>query len=183
MTNQDVIKAGYHPQTLARLVAEGAIERVAPGQYRFSESERTEQQGLVVVAAASPKAVICLLSALSFHQIGTQVPAEVWVALERRSRAPRIAHPPLRVVRFSGKAMTEGIEKHRIDGQVVRIYGVAKTIADCFKYRNKIGLDVGLEALKDGWRKRRFTIEEIEKFAKICRVERVMRPYLEVLVL
>jgi predicted transcriptional regulator of viral defense system len=129
-----------------------------------------------------PHGVVCLLSALNFHGLGTQLPSEVWIAVDRRARRPAFANPPLRVVRFTGKALTAGIEIHTIERQSVRIYNVAKTLADCFKYRNKIGLDVALEALGDAWRTRRFTMEEIDRFARICRVERVMRPYLEALV-
>jgi len=134
------------------------------------------------VASAVPKGVICLLSALSFHQIGTQLPHEVWIALDRRVRRPVLAYPPLRVLRFGGEALTSGIETHRIEGETVRVYNVAKTIADIFKYRNKIGLDVALEALREGWRDRRFRMDEINRYARVCRVEVVMRPYLEALV-
>jgi predicted transcriptional regulator of viral defense system len=142
----------------------------------------TEHHGLALVAAAAPKAVICLLSALSFHQIGTQLPHEVWIALDRRSRRPSLRYPRLRVVRFGGDALTAGVETHSIEGETVRVYSVAKTIADTFKYRNKIGLDVALEALREAWRARRFTMDKMYNYARICRVERVMRPYLEALV-
>jgi predicted transcriptional regulator of viral defense system len=142
----------------------------------------TEHHGLALVAATAPKGVICLLSALSFHQIGTQLPHEVWIALDRRSRCPSLTYPRLHVVRFGGDALTEGVEVHRIEGETVRVYSVAKTIADTFKYRNKIGLDVALEALREAWRARRFTMDKLYRYARICRVERVMRPYLEALV-
>jgi predicted transcriptional regulator of viral defense system len=128
-----------------------------------------------------PKGIVCLISALNFHQIGTQLPADVWIALDRRSRRPALRYPPLHVVRFGGPALSEGIESHRIEGVRVRIYSVAKTVADVFKYRNKIGLDVALEALREAWRARRFTMDEIYRYARVCRVERVMRPYLEAL--
>jgi predicted transcriptional regulator of viral defense system len=141
----------------------------------------TEHHGLALVAAAAPKAVICLLSALSFHQIGTQLPHEIWIALDRRSRRPSLTYPRLHVVRFGGDALTEGVEAHRIEGETVRVYSIAKTIADTFKYRNKIGLDVALEALREAWRPRRFTLDKMYRYARICRVERVMRPYLEIL--
>jgi predicted transcriptional regulator of viral defense system len=126
--------------------------------------------------------VICLLSALSFHGVGTELPREVWVALDRRSRRPALAWPPLRIVRFGGDALTAGVERHRIEGQNVPIFGIAKTLVDCFKYRHKIGLSVAIEALREAWRARRVTMEDIGRFARICRVERVMRPYLEALV-
>jgi predicted transcriptional regulator of viral defense system len=182
ITRRAVAKAGVHTQTLSRLVKEGRLERVGRGLYRLPDAALTEHHGLALVAAAVPRAVVCLLSALSFHQVGTQIPHEVWVAIDRRSRRPALAYPPLRVVRFGGAALTEGIETYRIERETVRVYNLAKTIADTFKYRNKVGLDVALEALRESWRSRRVTMAEIDRYARICRVERVMRPYLEGLV-
>jgi predicted transcriptional regulator of viral defense system len=182
ITRREVAAAGIHTHTLSRLVATGALERVARGVYRLPEAPLTEHHSLALVAAAVPKAVVCLLSALSFHQIGTQLPHQVWVALDRRARRPSLAYPPLRVVRFGGKALTAGVETHRIEGEAVRVTSPAKTVADVFKYRNKVGLDVALEALREGWRARSFTIDEIQRMARVCRVEKVMRPYLEALV-
>jgi predicted transcriptional regulator of viral defense system len=126
--------------------------------------------------------VICLLSALQFHGIGTQLPADVWIAIDRRAHRPSLRYPPLRVMRYSGAALTEGIQSHRIEGQTVRVYNVAKTVVDCFKYRNKIGLDVALEALREAWRARRLSMDELDRYARICRVQRVMQPYIEGLV-
>lgn len=180
-----LLKAGeaeVHSQELTRLVREGVLERVARGTYRVTDRPVTEHHALAVVAAAAPQAVICLLSALSFHGIGTQVPFEVWVAVEGRSRRPAVRDLPLRVARFTGASFREGIEVHPIEGQQVRIYGAAKTLADLFKYRQKIGLDVALEALRDAWQRRLVTMDEIDHYARICRVHRVMRPYLEALV-
>ena len=182
VTRREVAEAGLHTHTLSRLVRAGALERVARGRYRLPDAPITEHHGLALVAAAVPKAVICLLSALSFHQIGTQLPHEVWIALDRRTRRPSLSYPRLRVFRFGGKALMEGIDAHPVEGETVRVYCVAKTIADVFKYRNKIGLDVALEALREAWRARRFTMDEIHRYARVCRVERVMRPYLEALV-
>lgn len=182
VTRREVTAAKIHTQTLSRLVRAGTLERVARGRYRLPNAPVTEHHGLALVAAAAPKSVICLLSALSFHQIGTQLPREVWIALDRRSRRPSLRYPRLCVVRFGGDALTDGIQIHRVEGETVRVFSVAKTIADTFKYRNKIGLDVALEALRDAWRARRFTMNEIWRFARVCRVERVMRPYLEILV-
>lgn len=182
LTTRDVVGAGIHRQVLSRLVREGALQCVARGQYRLPDALVTEHHGLAVVAAAVPNGVVCLLSALGFHGIGTQLPFEVWIAIDRRARRPTFPHPPLRIVRFTGQALTEGIETHRVEGQAMRVYGVAKTVADCFKYRNKIGLDVALEALREAWRARRFTMDEVDRYARICRVARVMRPYLEALV-
>ena len=178
---RDVEAAGLHTQALTRLVRKGQLERVARGRYRLPgpDYELTEHHGLVLASAAAPNGVICLLSALQFHQIGTQLPHEIWMALDRRTRRPAVDYPPLRIVRFSGEALTAGVEEHTLECQTVRVYNVAKTLADCFKYRNKIGLDVALEALNESWRDRRFTIDEIEHYTHICRVSKVMRPYLE----
>lgn len=181
ITRREVADAGFHTNTLSRLVHQGALDRVSRGRYRLPDAPITEHHSLALVASAAPKAVVCLLSALSFHQIGAQLPHEVWIAVDRRARAPRLAWPSLRVHRFSGRALTDGIKVHRIEGENVRVYGAPKTIADLFKYRNKIGLDVALEALREGWRRKRFTMDEIHHYARICRVERVMRPYLEAL--
>lgn len=182
VSTRQVAALGIHTQLLTRLMKEGLLERVTRGQYRPADQPVTEHHGLVLAAAAVPHGVICLLSALGFHGLGTQLPFEVWIAIDRRARRPTLRYPPLRVVRFTGSALTAGVETHAVESQSVRVYNVAKTLADCFKYRNKIGLDMALEALSEAWRKRRFTMDEIDRFARICRVERVMRPYLEALV-
>lgn len=181
VTRQDIAAAGIHTQALSRLVQDGTLERVSRGRYRLPDAPVTEHHGLALVTAAVPKAIVCLISALNFHQIGTQLTAEVWIALDRRSRRPALRYPPLHIVRFGGPALSEGIESHRIEGVLVHVYSVAKTLADVFKYRNKIGLDVALEALREAWRERRFTMDGIYRYARMCRVERVMRPYLEAL--
>jgi len=181
-TAREAARRGIHSQILTRLVREGAVERIARGQYRLPEQPVTEHHTLATVARAVPDGVVCLLSALNIHGIGTQLPAQVWLAIDRRARRPNVHYPPLRIVRFSGRAFTEGIEIHGVEGQPVRVYGVAKTLADVFKYRNKIGLEVALEALREAWRDRRFAMDEMERYARICRVERVMTPYLEALV-
>lgn len=181
VTARELAAMGVHRQVLTRLVAEGCIERVVRGLYRLADQLPTEHHGLVMASVAVPQAVVCLISALQFHGIGTQLPSEVWIAIDRRARRPALKYPPLRVVRYSGAALTEGVESHRIEGRTVRVYNIAKTLADCFKYRNKIGLDVALEALREAWRERRFTMDALDRFAAICRVQRVMRPYLEAL--
>lgn len=173
---------GIHSQRLTRMVRSGKVERIARGQYRFIGGEVSAHHSLALVSRAVPGGVICLLSALRFHELTTQNPFEVWVAIDRRSRRPSLRYPRLRVVRFTGGALTDGVETHRIEGHPVHIYGVAKTLADLFKYRNKVGLDVALEALREAWRDRRFTMGELDRHAKTCRVERVMRPYIEALV-
>jgi predicted transcriptional regulator of viral defense system len=176
---REVSRAGIHTQELTRLVADGTLERVGSGRYRLASAEVTEHHGLVLAAAAAPDGVICLLSALAFHGVGTQLPAEVWLAIERGRRPPKVANLRLRIVRFSGAAFHEGIEVHQADRQPVRVYSVAKTLADLFKMRNRVGLDVAVEALRDAWRDRRFTMPELDRAARACRVERVMRPYVE----
>lgn len=182
VTPRDLSAAGIHRQVLTRLVEAGELERVARGLYRLPDQPLTEHHGLAIAGAAVPQGVTCLLSALMFHGIGTQLPSEVWIAIEGRTRRPALKYPPLRIVRYTGEALTKGVETHRIEGQPVRVYNVAKTLADCFKYRNKIGLDVALEALREAWRDRRVTLEELDRYAAICRVQRVMRPYIEALV-
>ena len=177
----DAARLGVHSQLLTRLVAEGTLERVGRGRYRSPSADVTEHHGLALTAAAVPRGVVCLLSALVFHGVGTQNPSEVWLAVDRRARAPKAAWPPLRVVRFSGRALTEGVETHRIEGEPVRVYSLPKTIADCFKYRNKVGMDVALEALKDAWHHQRVRMADLDEYARVCRVARVMRPYIEAL--
>lgn len=178
----EAVAAGVHPQTLARLVDRGTVERVSHGRYRLPGAEITEHHGLVIAASAAPKSVVCLLSALRFHDVTTQNPSEVWLAIERRSRAPKLDYPPLRIFRFSGRAFTRGVESIAIEGRRVRIYSLAKTIADLFKYRHKVGPDVAVEALRESIRSGKVKPGEIDPFARICRVRGVMRPYLEALV-
>jgi predicted transcriptional regulator of viral defense system len=127
--------------------------------------------------------VVCLISALRFHDIGTQLPAEVWIAVPRGTRVPRVSAPPLRVVNVSTAVFDLGIEEHRIEGQAVRIYSLARTVADCFRFRNKVGLDVALEALTEAWRSKRLKLDELHRIAKKLRVQRVMQPYLEAVVM
>jgi predicted transcriptional regulator of viral defense system len=182
VTAREIAAVGIHRQALTRLVEAGQLDRVARGIYRLPDQSITEHHGLVLACTAVPQGVITLISALQFHRIGTQLASEVWIALDRRARRPALKYPPLRVVRYTGDALSEGVQPHRIEGQTVRVYNVAKTVADCFKYRNKIGLDVALEALQEAWRMRRFTMDELHRYAGICRVQSVMRPYLELLV-
>jgi predicted transcriptional regulator of viral defense system len=160
-------------------VSDGVLDRVARGQYRLPDAPIGEHHALALVASAVPAGVICLLSALAFHGIGTQMPLRVWVAIDRRARGPTVDWPPLRVVRFGGEALTSGVEVHHVEGVAVRVFSPAKTVADLFKYRNKVGLDVALEALRDVWSRNLATIDELHRYARVCRVERVMRPYLE----
>jgi predicted transcriptional regulator of viral defense system len=174
--------AGVPARLLGKLTADGKLRRIGRGLYAHPDAAVGAYQSLIEVAKQAPKAVVCLLSALQAHEIGTQAPFEVWIALPAGTHAPRIAYPPLRVVRLSGRAFTAGIDTKRLDGVPVRIYDAAKTITDCFKLRNKIGLDAALEALREAWRTRKVTMEDLERYAEINRMTNVMRPYLESLV-
>ncbi|MCK9214888.1 MAG: type IV toxin-antitoxin system AbiEi family antitoxin domain-containing protein [Rhodoferax sp.] len=178
----DVLEHGCSPQLLLKMYQAGKLQRVARGLYSLPDAEITEQQTALEVCQRVPKAVLCLLSALQFHGIGTQMPHEVWVALPQGTQTPALDYPKLRITRLRGTAYSEGIETVTEHGAPIRVYSVAKTVTDCFKFRNKIGLDVALEALKDAWNKRKITMSEITHFAKINRVEKVMQPYLEAVV-
>ncbi|WP_306475897.1 type IV toxin-antitoxin system AbiEi family antitoxin domain-containing protein [Methyloversatilis sp.] len=164
---------------LSRLVAAGKLERVARGVYSLPGRALSEHRSLAEVALRVPRGVVCLLSALRVHGIGTQAPFEVWLAIPPHTPTPRLDQPALRVVRMSGPSLIEGIEPIEIDGVQVPVFNAAKTVADCFKYRNKIGLDVALEALRDGWAQRRLTMDTLWHYAAVNRVANVMRPYLE----
>jgi predicted transcriptional regulator of viral defense system len=176
---RDLAAHNIPPDYLDRLRRRGLIERIGWGLYACPGGHTSEHHSLVEAARQVPQGVICLLSALRFHDLTTQASHEVWIALPPKAWKPRVAYPPLRVVRFSGVALTEGVERHRIEGADVAVYGVAKTVADCFKYRNKIGLDVALEALRDCWRQERCTMDQLWQAARVCRMTNVMRPYLE----
>lgn len=170
------------PQKYLRILCEeGALTKISRGLYASADRLEVENASLALVAKAVPRGVACLLTALRFHGIGTQLPHKVWIALDRRSAMPRLRQPKIQVVRFSGAALTEGIEWHIIEGVEIQIYCPAKTIADCFKYRYKIGLEVALEALKEGLRARKVNVDDLWKYAKICRVAKIIQPYLEAL--
>ncbi len=178
----DAVARGINRGWLPRLAAAGRLERIARGRYRLATGDVSEHHTLAITAGIAPNAVICLLSALQYHEIGVQSPSEVWIALKRGSWRPRPDYPPLRVVHLSGASFSVGVEHHLIEGVQVPIYSVAKTVADCFKFRYQIGLDVALEALADAWRQHRLTLAELNTFASINRVQRVMQPYIEALV-
>ena len=175
----DLEAHGIPRRRMYDLVRKGKVERHARGIYAASNHPHTAEHALAQVAKRVPGGVICLLTALRFHELTTQNPSEVWLAIDRKARAPAELEVPLRIVRFSGKARLKGIEEHDIDGVKVHIYNPAKTVADCFKYRRKIGTDVALEALRDCWRSKRSTMDELWRYAAVCRVTNVMRPYLE----
>jgi len=170
---------GIPRSQLYRLVRKGLVARQARGIYVVSSHPYTEHHALAQVAKRVPNGVLCLLTALRFHELTTQAPAEVWIALPEKARKPRLEYPRLRVTRFSGPALTEGVETHRVEGVDVRVYSAAKTVADCFKYRNKVGIDVAIEALRDFGRRHRGGATDLARFARICRVTRVMQPYLD----
>jgi predicted transcriptional regulator of viral defense system len=159
----------------------GKLERVGRGLYRLADLPPMGNPDLTAVSLMAPKGVLCLISALAWHGLTTQIPHDVYLALPRGATPPRVDYPPVRVFWFKDRAFSEGIETHQVDGVSLRIYGVEKTLADCFKYRNKLGLDMAVEALKRYVRGGRVQIDELLMFARICRVENVMRPYLEAL--
>jgi predicted transcriptional regulator of viral defense system len=176
---RDLEPEGLSRETLRRLTAAGDLARRGRGLYVVAEAASSEHEMLATASARVPHGVVCLLSALRFHELTTQNPSDVWLAIDHKARAPAVRDLPLRIVRFSGKARVKGVEEHEIDGVTVRIYNPAKTVADCFKYRRKIGTDVALEALRDCWRSKRCTMDELCRYAAVCRVRNVMRPYLE----
>jgi len=171
------------PRTyLSRMLISGQLERIGRGLYVPAGGSIGEHQTLVEACKRVPKGVVCLLSALRFHNLTTQAPREVWLAIGEKAWRPRLTSPSLRVVRFSARALRDGVETRHIEGVPVRVYSPAKTVADCFKYRNKIGLDIALEALRECWHARRCTMEDLWRYAKVCRVQNVMRPYLEAMI-
>lgn len=179
LRTQDLEHLGISRKALKELSDRGILERIGRGLYRVVGSEVTEHQSLVEAAKRVPQGVVCLLSALRFHGLTTQNPFAVWLAIDRKAWQPSVDYPPLQIVRFSGDALKSGIDAPILQGVQVHIYSPAKTVADCFKYRNKIGLDVAIEALKDCIEKKLCTFDDLWRFARICRVANVMRPYLE----
>jgi predicted transcriptional regulator of viral defense system len=176
---RDLAAHGIPREYLVRLHRQGLLERPSRGLYRVAEAEPTEHQSLVEVCKRVPHGVVCLLSALRFHRLTTQAPFEVWLAIALKAWRPRLTYPPLRLVHFPAAALTGGVEDHTIGGVKVRVTDPAHTVADCFKYRNKIGLDVALEALRDCYRQKRATPDELFRAAQSRRMANVMRPYLE----
>jgi predicted transcriptional regulator of viral defense system len=178
---RDLAAHGIARQYLVMARQQGLIERLGRGLYHAPGAMISEHQSLALVCKKSPAGVVCLLSALRFHDLTTQNPTEVWLAIGQKAREPRIDTVAVRVVHFSGAAFTEGVQTHNVHGIPVRVYNIAKTVADCFKFRNKIGVNVAVEALRDCLRQRKTNIDELVRYARICRVERVMNPYLEAL--
>jgi predicted transcriptional regulator of viral defense system len=182
LRTQQAIDEGIAPRTLYRMRETGAIVRESRGLYRLADTETGEYFDLVQVALRIPKGVICLISALSFHGLTTQIPHQVYVALPIAAEKPRLEYPPLRLFWLSPKTYLAGIEQHELDGVLVNIYGIEKTIADCFKFRNKVGMDVALDTLRNFQNRKDFNIERLLFFAKLNRVNRIMQPYIEMLV-
>ncbi|MCK4765129.1 MAG: type IV toxin-antitoxin system AbiEi family antitoxin domain-containing protein [Candidatus Aminicenantes bacterium] len=176
---RDLDAHGIQREYLIRLYKQGLIKRSGRGLYTLNEANISEHHNLAEVSKKTANGVICLLSALHFHELTTQIPFEVWIAVDNKSRKPKLDSVALRVVRFSEKSLHAGVEEHIIEGVRVRVYNPAKTAVDCFKFRNKIGLDVALEALRDCWDNKKCTMDQLWEYAVICRVSNVMRPYLE----
>jgi predicted transcriptional regulator of viral defense system len=176
---RDLERLGFSYRALQKLVDEGEVERVGEGLYRLASVEPTELETIAMVATAVPAAIVCLLTALRVHDIGTQSPDEVWIAIDRKARKPARTPARVHVVRFSGAMLTHGVQELSVMGVPVKITSPARTIVDCFRYRNKVGVEVALEALQDGIGRRRVPVPEIVRAAQACRVYSVLRPYLE----
>ena len=176
---RDLQPAGIPRAYLKQLVDRGKLLKTGRGLYVRADAQLTENQSLAETAKLAPNGVVCLLSALRFHGLTTENPGEVWIAIHRGARPPKSGVPALRVMWFSGKMLTEGIQKHIIQGVTVPVYSVAKTVADCFRFRNRIGVNIAVEALRDAWQNKKVTSDELWRCAKVCRVLNVMRPYFD----
>ena len=179
---RDLKQHGLPKDYLYILAREGVIERVGRGLYQWPNTDLGRHHSLVEICKQVPNAVVALLSALNYHNMTTQNPHQIWLAINRKAWRPTISYPPVRFVTMSAESLNAGVETHFIEGVSIRVFNPAKTVVDCFKYRGKVGLDVALEALREGWSARKFTIDELQHYAKICRVQKVMQPYLESLV-
>ena len=177
----ELVAAGIPRTQIARLMAAGKLQKIGRGLYASPDYLGTEHSPLLAVAKRAPRTVFCLLTALRFHELTTQSPADVWIAIGNKEHPPRLDYPPLRTVRFSETSLRPGVDVTVVDGVPLRVTSPAKTVADCFKFRNKVGLDVAIEALRDAWRERRFTLDTLDRYSAICRVQRVMQPYIEAL--
>lgn len=175
------MRLGIYPEILYRLRDEGEIEQLARGVYRLAKHDLLNAPDVSIVAAKIPEGVICLISALSFHNLTTEIPHEVFVALGRSKWYPTLSYPPVRVFRYSNATLIEGIEHHVIDGVDVKMYSVPRTVVDCFKFRNKIGISIAIDALKESIRERKTTRKEILRYAELLRMKRVIMPYIEAL--
>ncbi len=178
---RDLSAAGVPAWVLYGLVKDGSLKQVGRGLYSVPDYSPTENHSYAEAMKRVPNGIICLLSALRFHELTVQNPHEVWIAISRTGWRPKSEGVELRIIRFSGEGLTAGVEEHHVAGVPIRVTNVARTVADCFKYRNKIGIDVALEALHEGWRKKRFTMDELWRYAKLDRVTKIVMPYLETL--
>lgn len=179
---KDLEAIGVSGVYLNKLYQEGVLERPSRGVYTLKGAKVDQNQSALEVCKRIPRGVVCLLSALQFHELTTQLPFEVWIAIDAKDHPPQGDLPPVRIFRFSKAAFEYGIETHKFRSLYVNVYSPAKTVADCFKYRNKIGTDVAIEALRDVWSKEKASIDELYEAAKVCRIANIMRPYLESLV-
>ncbi|MCK4864685.1 MAG: type IV toxin-antitoxin system AbiEi family antitoxin domain-containing protein [Gammaproteobacteria bacterium] len=183
VSSSDLVPQRIPREYLSRMMNKGLLKRLARGTYCLPDANITEHHDLALVSALVPNSVITLLSALAFHNIGTQNPHEIWVAVKAKAYTPKFDYPPVRYHYYSGAAFELGVETHRIEGVDVKVYSVAKTVVDCFRLRNKVGLDVALEALKEGWQAKRFTADELMTLASKCRIASVIQPHFEMLVI
>lgn len=179
LRSRELVHAGLTRSELSRMVASGRLVRLGRGLYAAPEYLPGEHQALVAVAKRAPKVLFCLLTALRFHDLTTQAPFQVWIAIGNKAHPPRLDYPPIRTVRYSVESLAAGVEEHKVEGTIIRVTSIAKTVADCFKFRNKVGLDVALEALRDARRSKKVSADEIWRYASVNRVANVMRPYLE----
>lgn len=179
---KDLVDAGLPKDYLHQLASEGVIEKLGRGLYRLPERDISQWANWMEAQRRVAKGVFCLMSALVFHRFTTQNPHELWIAIPNKAWRPEIDYPPVRYITMSGAALDEGVEKHNIEGVNLQVYSAAKTVADCFKFRRHVGIDVAIEALKEGWHERKFTMDELMHFAEICRVKKVIQPYAETIV-
>ncbi|MCC5925602.1 MAG: type IV toxin-antitoxin system AbiEi family antitoxin domain-containing protein [Bacteroidetes bacterium] len=179
LRTSEILSAGIHPRTLYKLRDEGELIQIERGVFKLNDFLPLSSPDFAIIAARIPNATICLTSALDFHEMTKEIPHKIHIAIARTQRDPKIDYPPIQVFRFANKSLIEGIERHIVDGLTIQVYNPAKTIADCFKFRNKIGIDIALEALRTGFEKKNIEIKKLLYYAKICRVESIMKPYIE----
>ncbi len=179
LRTQEALKLGIHPRTLYLMRNEGVVDQISRGVFRLASLSDLSYPDLVVTALRVPRAVVCLVSALAYHDATVEVPHEVQIALPRRTKVPRVDYPPLRVFWFSGPAMSEGVEVVELDGVEVRIFNLPKTVVDCFRFRNKIGLDVAIDALNQAIKRKGVRPAELLRYARLCRIESIMLPYVQ----
>lgn len=182
LRSRELSDAGIPRTVLSRLEQQGKIQRIGRGLYTLADAAATEHLDLMEVSKRIPQGIVCLISALNFHEMTTQMPHEVWLAIGNKAHQPRIEYPPVRIIRFSKASLEFGVETHDLDGVPVRVTTPAKTVADCFKYRSTVGTDVAIEALREYRAKRKGKLDDLWRAAEVCRVTNVMRPYLEAIV-